>query len=75
MRIAVTILPAGAAGDAVVDLAAFVAVGLAVEDLMSDFFETGMGITSSEICDSLYGTTYCILHAKPNLNLYCPASI
>jgi hypothetical protein len=46
IRIAVTILPAGAAGDAVVDLGALLAVGLAVEDLMIDFLETGMGTTS-----------------------------
>ncbi len=45
MRIAVTILPAGAAGEAVADLGALVAVGLA-EDLMMDFFETAMEITS-----------------------------
>jgi hypothetical protein len=45
MRIAVTIFPAGAAGDAVVDLVVLVAVGLE-EDLMIDFFETAMDLTS-----------------------------
>jgi hypothetical protein len=47
MRMAVTILPAGTAGTAVVDLGALVAVGLrVVEDLTIDFFETAMVITS-----------------------------
>jgi hypothetical protein len=46
IRIAVTILPAGTAGAAVVDLGALPAVGLAAEDLMSDFLETAMGKTS-----------------------------
>ena len=45
IRIAVTILPAGAAGDALVDFAVLVTVGLA-EDFMIDFFETAMGLTS-----------------------------
>jgi hypothetical protein len=45
-RSAVTIFPAGAAGDAVADLGALMAVGLAVEDLMIDFLETAMIVTS-----------------------------
>jgi hypothetical protein len=43
IRIAVTILPAGAA---IVDLGALLAPGLAAEDLMSDFLEMAMGETS-----------------------------
>jgi hypothetical protein len=44
---AVTILPAGTVGTPVVDLGALVAMGLwAAEDLMIDFFETVMGVTS-----------------------------
>jgi hypothetical protein len=47
MRIAVSILPAGTAGDAVADLAVLVAVGLA-DDLMIDFFETAMEVPHLE---------------------------
>jgi hypothetical protein len=46
MRIAVTILPAGAAGDVAAEIGAFGAEGLVVEDLMIDFFETAMIVTS-----------------------------
>jgi hypothetical protein len=46
MRMAVTILPAGAAGEAVVDLVDLVAALGADEDLMMDFFEIAMGVTS-----------------------------
>jgi hypothetical protein len=41
MRIAVTILPAGADGEVAGDFEDFVAVGLA-DDLMIDFFETAI---------------------------------
>jgi len=43
IRIAVTILPAGTAGAAIVDLGALPAVGLAAEELMIDFLEMAMG--------------------------------
>jgi len=44
--IAVTILPAGAAGDAIADLEAFAVVVLAVVDFTIDFLETAMIVTS-----------------------------
>jgi hypothetical protein len=47
MRMAVTILPAGTVDDPVVDLGAFIAVGLWVEeDLTIDFFEIAIGVAS-----------------------------
>ncbi len=46
IRIAVTIFPAGAAGDAAAALGVLLAVGLAAEDLMIDFLEIAMIVTS-----------------------------
>jgi hypothetical protein len=63
MRIAVTILPAGAAGDAVAGLAVLVAVGLA-DDLMIDFFETAMEVPHMEFV--LLSTTLANASGVPN---------
>lgn len=44
--IAVTILPAGAAGDAAADLETFPVAGLGAEDLIIDLLEIAMIVTS-----------------------------
>jgi hypothetical protein len=66
MRIAVTILPAGAAGEAVATFGALLAVGLAVEDLIIDFLEIAIILTSG--MNLIFCTATSIATRVPNIS-------